>query len=83
MKRYEEVVDWLFGLHRYGSRPGLVNIRHLLDRMGDSHEGFKSIHVTGTNGKGTTTAMTASILNAAGYSVGMFTSPHLSSSSRS
>ncbi|UCD43895.1 MAG: bifunctional folylpolyglutamate synthase/dihydrofolate synthase [Candidatus Bathyarchaeota archaeon] len=78
-KRYEEVVDWLFGLHRYGSRPGLVNIRHLLDCMGDPHEGFKSIHVTGTNGKGTTTAMTASILKAAGYSVGMFTSPHLSS----
>ena len=79
MKRYEEVVEWLFGLHRYGSRPGLVNIRHLLDRMGDPHEGFKSIHVTGTNGKGTTTAMTASILKASGYSVGMFTSPHLSS----
>ena len=76
---YNETVEWLFGLHRFGSKPGLTNVRHLLGRMGDPHKNFKAIHVTGTNGKGTTTAMITSILQAADYKVGMFISPHLSS----
>lgn len=76
---YKGVVEWLFGIQRFGSKLGLVNIRHLLGLLGNPHESFKSVHVTGTNGKGTTTAMIASILMAAGYKVGMFTSPHLSS----
>jgi dihydrofolate synthase/folylpolyglutamate synthase len=76
---YNETVEWLFGLHRFGSKPGLTNVRHLLGRMGDPHKNFKAIHVTGTNGKGTTTAMITSILRAADYKVGMFISPHLSS----
>ena len=76
---YREVLRWLFGLRRFGSKPGLEHISHLLGLMGDPHRSFRSIHVTGTNGKGSTTAMVASILGAAGYRVGMFTSPHLSS----
>jgi len=66
-------------MRRYGSKRGLHRIRHLLRELGDPQERFRSIHVTGTNGKGSTTAMAASILRAAGYEVGMYTSPHLSS----
>ena len=76
---YREAMDWLFGIRRFGSKLGLKYISHLLARIGDPQDRFRSIHVTGTNGKGSTTAMTASILGAAGYKVGMFTSPHLSS----
>jgi len=76
---YRKVLRWLFSLRRFGSKPGLEHISYLLGLMGDPHMNFKSIHITGTNGKGSTTAMVASILGAAGYSVGMFTSPHLSS----
>ena len=76
---YKEALEWLYGIQRFGSKLGLVNIRHLLGQIGDPHERFKSIHVTGTSGKGSTTAMVASILRAEGYKVGMFTSPHLSS----
>ncbi|MFP3951972.1 MAG: bifunctional folylpolyglutamate synthase/dihydrofolate synthase [Candidatus Bathyarchaeia archaeon] len=76
---YRDVVEWVFGLHRFGSRPGLANIRHLLSLLGDPQNNFRSVHVTGTNGKGSTTAFIASILESAGYKVGLFTSPHLSS----
>ncbi len=78
-RRYKEAVEWLFGIQRFGSKLGLVNIRHLLGLLGDPQDSFKSIHITGTSGKGSTTAMVSSILNAAGHRVGMFTSPHLSS----
>ena len=76
---YRELVGWLFSLRRLGSKPGLRRISHLLSELGDPHRAFKAIHVTGTSGKGSTTAMAASILHAAGYRVGMYTSPHLSS----
>jgi dihydrofolate synthase/folylpolyglutamate synthase len=79
LQRYKETVEWLFGIQRFGSKLGLVNIRHLLGQLGDPQESFKSIHITGTSGKGSTTAMISSILHATGHRVGMFTSPHLSS----
>jgi dihydrofolate synthase/folylpolyglutamate synthase len=72
------LLDWFESLKRYGSKPGLQLVRELLSLMGSPQESFDSIHVTGTNGKGSTTAMTASILEKAGYKVGVFTSPHLS-----
>ena len=77
-RRYRDHIEWLFAVRRFGSKLGLDYVRHLLAQIGDPHEDFKSIHVTGTNGKGSTTAMIASILGEAGYRVGMFTSPHLS-----
>lgn len=73
-----EVVEWLFGLRRVGYKRGLKHIRHLLDLIGDPQERIRAIHVAGTNGKGSTTSMVTAILGAAGYRVGMFTSPHLS-----
>lgn len=58
---------------------GLERITELLRRLGDPHRRIKVIHVGGTNGKGSTTAMLAAVLQSAGYRVGTFTSPHLHS----
>ena len=76
---YGEAEGWLFGLRRGVSKRGLKRVRHLLGLIGDPQEGIRAIQVAGTSGKGSTTAMVASILGAEGYKVGMFTSPHLSS----
>jgi dihydrofolate synthase/folylpolyglutamate synthase len=72
-------IMWWEDTKNLGSQPGLESIEVLLDLLGSPQNMFKSIHVTGTNGKGSTSAMAASILRASGYSVGLFTSPHLSS----
>ena len=56
---------------------GLERMKALLTALGDPEAGFRAIHIAGTNGKGSTSVMTASILEEAGYSVGLFTSPHL------
>lgn len=77
---YEEAMEYLQGLTRFGINLGLSRIEELLARLGDPHrKGLKIIHIGGTNGKGSTTAMLAGILRAAGYRVGAFTSPHLHS----
>ncbi len=55
----------------------LARMRTLLKKMGNPHEQFKSVHVAGTKGKGSTCAMTAAMLQACGYRVGLYTSPHL------
>ena len=70
--------DWFEHVKTHGSKLELEPVKRLLELLGDPQTSFESIHVTGTNGKGSTTAMTASILEAAGYRTGMFTSPHLS-----
>lgn len=76
---YVGALDWLFGLRRLEPKRDLRKVVFLLELLGNPQESFKSIQVTGTNGKGSTTAMITSILGAAGYRVGMFTSPHLTS----
>ncbi|TXI87729.1 MAG: bifunctional folylpolyglutamate synthase/dihydrofolate synthase [Chryseobacterium sp.] len=84
MQSYKEAIDWLFSqvpnYQLQGSsayKPGLENIRSLAKSFGNSHLQFPSIHIAGTNGKGSTSHMLASILQEAGYKVGLFTSPHL------
>lgn len=74
-----EALEFIGSVTWMGSRPGLERITELLERMGNPHREFKSVHITGTNGKGSTTAMLASVLRAAGYRTGLFTSPHLHS----
>ena len=61
----------------FGMKLGLRNIRALLRSIGDPHRAFPSVHIAGTNGKGSTSSMIAAILTAAGYKVGLYTSPHL------
>ncbi len=73
---YTETLDYLCHL-QYGIVPGLERIRRLLSHLSDPHLKFPSVHIGGTNGKGSTAAMTASILKQAGYKTGLYTSPHL------
>jgi dihydrofolate synthase/folylpolyglutamate synthase len=73
----ERSVRYLFGLQSHGIKPGLTRTRALLGAFGDPHRAFQAIHVGGTNGKGSTAAMLASILGSRGYRVGLYTSPHL------
>ncbi|MGB3543632.1 MAG: bifunctional folylpolyglutamate synthase/dihydrofolate synthase, partial [Rubrivirga sp.] len=58
-------------------RPGLDRIEALLDALGNPQRAFPAIHVAGTNGKGSTSSMAASVASAAGLRVGLHTSPHL------
>lgn len=74
---YNHAIDYLFGLQKHGIKLGLDNITRLLSFLGNPQDSFKALHIAGTNGKGSTSAMLASILRAAGFNVGLFTSPHL------
>lgn len=67
----------LYALRTFGVKPGLDPTIALLDRMGNPHHAFVSIHVAGTNGKGSVCAMLESVLREAGLRVGLYTSPHL------
>lgn len=70
-------LSWLDSLQGSGIRPGLGRMRALLRALGRPHHAYPSIIVAGTNGKGSTSAMLASILDASGYRTGFYTSPHL------
>jgi len=83
---YEEVVNFLYAqlpvFHRVGKKafkPGLDNIQRLADRIGNPQDHFKSLHIAGTNGKGSSSHFIASILQEQGFRVGLYTSPHLKS----
>ena len=74
---FESLLDYLYNLQRLGIKVGLSHTRALLAKCGDPHNHFKSIHIAGTNGKGSTCAMMAAILREAGLKVGLYSSPHL------
>jgi len=74
---YRDALAWLNSLESLGIRPGLDRIGRLLRRLGEPQSTFQSVHVAGTNGKGSTTAFLAAILKAAGIQPGIYTSPHL------
>jgi dihydrofolate synthase/folylpolyglutamate synthase len=74
---YEQSLEYLASLNRFGISLGLKRIQRLLELMHHPERRYKTIHITGTNGKGSTTAMVASILKAAGIKTGMYISPHL------
>ncbi len=80
---YDSAVAWWFGRVNYEQRTPrpddlkLDQVRALLRRLGDPHERLRIIHVAGSKGKGSTSAMLAAVLTRAGYRTGLFTSPHL------
>ena len=74
---YQEALDYIHSVCWKGSRPGLERTRELTDRLGRPQDGLKFIHIAGTNGKGSTSAMLASVLQEAGYCVGLYTSPFI------
>ena len=73
----EQSLAYIHGLYRKGTKPCLDRIGFLLEKLGSPHKKLKFIHIAGTNGKGSTAAMTASILTKAGYRTGLFTSPYI------
>ena len=77
MMTYEEAVYYLEHAAAFGIKPGLQRIRELLRRLDNPQDKYRTIHVTGTNGKGSVTAMIAAGLTAAGCKTGRYTSPHL------
>lgn len=72
-----EAVRYLEGLSRFGVRLGLERMARLLAALGHPERRLRVIHVAGTNGKGSTSALLAAVLQAAGYRTGLYTSPHL------
>ncbi len=74
---YREALAYIDGVSWLGSRPGLARVTALLEKLGDPQKELKFVHIAGTNGKGSCAAMLASILKAAGYRTGLYTSPYL------
>ncbi len=75
LMNYNKAIEYIHSLERFGSQPGLERIQALTDRLGNPQNHLKFIHIAGTNGKGSTAAFIASILTAAGYKTGLYTSP--------
>jgi len=73
----DSTLEYLYQLHNRGIKLGLENINKILDQCNNPHDKFKSIHLAGTNGKGSTASIIAKILQNAGQKVGLYTSPHL------
>lgn len=81
---YKETLDWMFAQLPMYQNKGKIAFNSKLDgitsfanHLGNPHQNFKSIHVAGTNGKGSSSHLLASVLQEAGYKVGLYTSPHL------
>ncbi|OGS56864.1 MAG: hypothetical protein A3K60_01545 [Euryarchaeota archaeon RBG_19FT_COMBO_56_21] len=74
---YKDLTEWMFSLERFGIKLGLENPTEFMSRIGNPQVDFRSVHVTGTNGKGSVCAFLASILQRRGLKVGLYISPHL------
>lgn len=76
-KDYQATIDRLYSLENMGIKLGLERMREVLYALGDPQKTFRSVHVAGTNGKGSVCAMLSSIFHEAGYRTALYTSPHL------
>lgn len=74
---FQEALDFLYTRHAIGMKLGLEHIQSLVKDLNHPERNFKSIHLAGTNGKGSTASILASIFQCAGYKTGLYTSPHL------
>jgi dihydrofolate synthase/folylpolyglutamate synthase len=74
---YEDALAWLYARQALGIKLGLAKVERLLGALGDPHRAFRSIHIAGTNGKGSVARLLAETLRRAGYRTGLTTSPHL------
>jgi len=77
LNTYQSSLDYLYRLEKFGMIFGLTQVEGILEALGNPHRELQVIHIGGTNGKGSTAAMMASILQHEGYRVGLYTSPHL------
>lgn len=74
---YKEALNFIHSRMKFGSRPGMERITALCDELGNPQDKLKFVHVAGTNGKGSTCNMIASVLTQSGYKTGLFTSPYI------
>ena len=74
---YDESLEYIHSLERFGIMPGLERISKLCEKLGNPQEKLKIIHVAGTNGKGSTCTVCSNILRAAGYKTGLYISPYV------
>ena len=74
---YQEALTYIHSISWRGSKPGLERISGMMEQLGNVQEDLKFIHIAGTNGKGSVSAMLSSVLTAAGYRTGLFISPYL------
>ena len=72
-----DIIERFYNRRRFGIQPGLARINKMLSLLGDPQNSFKSVHIAGTNGKGSVCAMLEAMLSASGLKVGLYTSPHL------
>lgn len=77
LSAYAQCLEEMYSMRRFGIKLGLDTIAAVLAKLGAPHGKYKSIHIAGTNGKGSVAASLATILQAAGHKVGLYTSPHL------
>lgn len=75
--KYHESISYLYNLTHHGIKLGLENPKKLLKLAGNPERSFRSVHIAGTNGKGSTAAILSELLTGAGFKTGLFTSPHL------
>ena len=74
---YDEALEWIHTRKGMGPKPGIKRMEWLMDKMGNPEKKFSSIHIAGTNGKGSTVSYLTALFQASGHSVGSFTSPHI------
>lgn len=74
---YKEAIDWLYSFEKHGIKLGLDRIKHICEKLGNPQSNYKIVHVGGTNGKGSVCKFISSILASEGYTVGVYTSPHI------
>ena len=74
---YKESIEYIHSTYRFGSKLGLDNITRLMNKLNNPQDSLNIIHVAGTNGKGSISAMIQSVLTKSGYSTGFFVSPYL------
>ncbi|MEF8847822.1 MAG: folylpolyglutamate synthase/dihydrofolate synthase family protein [Candidatus Thermoplasmatota archaeon] len=74
--KYKEALEWLNSFQVFGIKPGLERISYLAKKMGHPHQKYRTIHVAGSNGKGSVCRYLGKILEKQGYKVGIYTSPH-------
>lgn len=77
MKNYNEALDFIHSRKKFSGKLSLERIKALMERLGDPQRDLPCIHIAGTNGKGSTATMIASVLQKAGYKTGLFTSPFI------
>lgn len=74
---YNDALEYINSRLRFGIKPGLERISRLLGKMGDPHKKLRFVHIAGTNGKGSASAMISSALECAGLKTGLYTSPYI------